>query len=181
MLINKSTINFLKVVIREQLETIYRGKNRSVTVLPNGNIQKITNDKIEYENALSLIKNPSDVFIKYYSANQMADGRYELTMERITPLDDKDWDIVDLIQNSLGSVDYMLDNNRRNNFIKEIKYHPEYYDDFASLSEVLNFINLLYKMYLEGKKRGIALYDLRPQNIGKDASGHYVHFDLGAG
>lgn len=165
----------------KNLQAIDKTANGYVFLDAFDQIIKITNDKIEYENALKFIERPSKLFVKYISAKELGNNIYELIMEKLDPLNDKEWDIVDLVQQSLGTQDYMLDNQRRWRFIAELKQNPEYYEGFSTLEEVVAFINLLKKMYLEAKARNIILYDLRAQNIGKRSNGDYVHFDIGRG
>lgn len=169
----------IKLLIYEEL--LRKTRTGELHSTDDGKIVKITNDRIEYENAQKLIKNSSPVFIKYHSAKPIGNEKYELLMDKIYPLNDKEWDLIDLIQNSLGSQDYMLDDKKRNSFIKELKMNPEYYEDYASLNEVLSMLKVLQTMYVEASRRGIILYDLRAQNIGKTLNGNYVHFDVGSG
>lgn len=175
---SKSITDIIREVIQEEL----LGKTRTGELhsTPDGRIRKITTDKSEYENARKLIQNPSPYFIKYYSAKPSGLGQYELIMDRVSELGDAEWETVELILNSLGTQAYMLDPNRRNSFIQELKQNPEYYEDFATLDEVLSMLKVLYSIYLDASKRGMTLYDLRAQNIGKTPTGQIVHFDIGA-
>jgi hypothetical protein len=170
-------MKYLKYFENELIYKTHRGE----IYKHDDKILKITKDVIEYNNALILINNPSKYFIKYYSAKKISDDKFELIMEKIIPLNDDESDMVDLIQNTLGIEEYMLDDNKRYNFIKELKNNPEYYEDFCSFNEIINMINLLKKMYIEAKYRNIKLYDLRSSNIGKTIDNNIVHFDLGAG
>lgn len=180
MINEELTVNDIKSKY-PNMQVMHRTANGYVLLDGTDQIVKITNDKTEYENALKFIKRPSPLFVKYLSAKELGDGMYELQMEKLDPLNDKEWDIVDLIQQSLGSQDYMLNPQRRTAFVMELKKFPEYYEDFATLEEVVAFMNLLKKMYVEARARGIVLYDLRAQNIGKTRNGNYVHFDIGRG
>ena len=163
-------------------EIVHKTATGYVLLNPFDQIVKITNDKIEYENALKFMERPSKLFVKYFSAKVLGDGMYELIMDKLEPLNSKEWDIVDLIQQSLGAQSYMLDQQKRTAFVFEMKNNPEYYEEFAaSLEEVVAFMNLLKKMYQEAQARNIVLYDLRAQNIGKTRNGNYVHFDIGRG
>jgi hypothetical protein len=162
-------------------QVIHKTANGYVLLNPFDQIVKITNDKIEYENALKFIERPSKLFVKYFSAKELGDGMYELIMDKLDPLNDKEWDIVDLIQQTLGAQSYMLNQQRRTAFVMELKQNPEFYEEFAKLEEVVAFMTLLKKMYEEAQARGITLYDLRAQNIGKTKNGNYVHFDIGRG
>lgn len=167
-----SFINENKLITKTHRGEIYEYEDK---------IRKITTDVIEYDNACKLIENHSKYFIKYYSAKQISDGKYELIMEKITPLSENECDMVDLIQNSLGIEEYMLDDNKRYSFIKELRNNPDYYEDFATFNDMLTMINLLKRMYIEAKSRNIRLHDLRCINMGRNSLNNIVHFDLGAG
>lgn len=170
-------MKYLKYFENELIIKTHRGEIYNY----DDKILKITTDVIEYNNALILINKPSKCFIKYYSAKKLENNKFELIMEKITPLSDDESDMVDLIQNSLGIEEYMLDDNKRYSFIKELKNNPEYYEDFCSYNEILAMINLIKRMYVEAKYRNIKLYDLRSSNMGKTVDNNIVHFDLGAG
>lgn len=144
-------------------------------------IIKITTDVVEFNNAKILIQNPKQCFVIYYSAKDIGDGKYELIMEKLLPLSDAECDMIDIIMNSLGIEKYMLDDNKRNSFIKELQLNPEYYDDFATYKQMYHMVTILKNMYTEAKQIGIELLDLRCDNIGKRRNGDVVHFDLGAG
>ena len=127
--------NYAKKVLKnygldESHRVLLQTTHRGAVYEEDGVIIKITTDVVEYNNAVILIKKPSKYFIDYYTANDNGDGSYELTMEEITPLSDDESDMVDIIQNSLGRMDYMLDDNRRYAFIRELKDNPEFYEDF---------------------------------------------------
>jgi hypothetical protein len=149
--------------------------------LDGDRITKITSDVEEYENALKLSKNPSPYFVRYYSAEDLDDGKYKLTMDKLTPLSDSECEMVDLIMNSLGIEEYMLDDRKRYAFMNELKRNPEYHESFSDYTSMVNMIMRIRRMYLDAKKRGITLNDLRCDNLGKTPSGELVHFDLGAG
>ena len=100
-------------------------------------------------------------------------------MDAITELKESTWNVIDMIQNSLGSQEYFLNDQKRWAFSKEIKENPEWYEDFSSYKEVMKVMISLYSMYKEAKKRGFVLYDLRAQNIGLTKDGNLVHFDIG--
>jgi hypothetical protein len=182
-------ISELKRIIKEELDLtnysnlklLHKTHRGYVYQLDNGNILKITKDPVEFNNAEILIKNPSKFFAKYFTAKKLNDQYYELTMEKLTPLSEVEWDTVDLIQNTLGRQDYMLDPNRRNQFIRELKANPEYYEDFTDFNQVLKILETLKMMYQEAQSRGITLMDLRAQNLAKNSEGRIVHFDLGSG
>ncbi len=165
----------------KDLTPLGKTANGYVFMNPEDQIVKLTNDQIEYQNALVFMDNPSKLFVNYYSAKDLGNGLYELKMEKLDQLNDKEWDMVDLIQQSLGAQDYMLNDQKRWAFINELKTNPEFYEHFATLEEMVAFINLLKKMYKEAKDRGITLFDLRAQNLGKTKNGNYVHFDIGRG
>jgi len=150
-----------------------------------GVIFKVGLDKDEFDNAVSFIKRPHKNFITYYSAEpwRVFDGEksYVYTMEEIRELNEKEWDIVDLINNSLGVQDYMLDDSRRYNFMREIKENPEWYENIGTYKEVRAWVINLYNMYKEADRRGLELHDLRAQNLGINKNGVPVHFDMGEG
>lgn len=177
----------LKPLIIEALRD-YITEYRLITKTQRGEVYedgdkiiKITKDVIEYNNAKILVDNPSRVFVRYHSVEAIGDNRYKLIMEKLTPLTDAECAVVDLIQNSLGKEEYMLNDNKRFSFIQELKNNPEYYVDFASFKEVSNMLLLLKRMYLEAKTRNIKLFDLRCDNMGKRSNAEIVHFDLGSG
>lgn len=147
----------------------------------NDVIIKITDDKTEYDNALVFLKRPSPYFIKFYSAQQIGEKEYEIQMERVNELPEKESEMVDLIMNTLGRQDYMLDMNRRLQFKMELKRNPEWYEDLCTYDELTKMIFTLLHMYEDAEKRGITLYDLRPQNLGVTREGRIVHFDIGSG
>jgi len=150
----------------------------------SGTIVKLTSDKSEYDNALHFIKKPHKNFIKYYSAEPLEVGDetwYVLYMEEIKELGDDDWAVVDMINNTLGTQDYMLDDQRRYSFIAELKRNPEWYEDIASYKEIIKTLQDIYTMYKEAARRGIRLHDARSQNMGRTNDGRLVHFDIGAG
>lgn len=169
--INPSIVESNKLIYKTHRGEIYEQGDK---------ILKITTDKIEYENALILLNKPSKYFVKYYSVKSLG-NKYELLMEKLTMLSDDECDIVDLILNTLGRQDYMLDDEKRYSFIKELKQNPEYYDDYTTYDEIIKMLNILKRIYLEAKYLGIILLDLRCGNLGKNNSGNIVHFDLGAG
>lgn len=128
-----------------------------------------------------MLNKPKKSFVNYYSVESNNNGYYKLIMEKLYPLSDNECEIIDLILNTLGIEEYMLDDNKRYSFIQELKNNPEYYEDFASFNEMKNMILILKRMYIEAKQIGIKLFDLRCDNIGKRLNGDIVHFDLGSG
>ena len=179
-------MNYLRKIIREQLSNYNDLKqivktHRGEIYEYQDKILKVTTDIIEFQNAKILIKNPSKYFVKYFSAKEIENDKFELIMEKLTPISEKECDMVDFIQNTLGLQEYMLDDNRRYSFIKELKQNPEYYDEFTTFNEMLTMINLLKRIYLGAEHRGIKLFDLRCENLGKTSNNNIVHFDLGAG
>lgn len=150
-----------------------------------GIVTKATVDETEYENAKKFIGNPHKNFIIYYSAEPWMElsGKnwYILKMEEIKPLYGADWEIVDLINNTLGLQEYMLSDQRRMSFIGELKRNPEWYEDFASYKDMISTLSDMHNMYKEAQKRGIVLSDARSQNFGRTTDGRLVHFDMGAG
>lgn len=163
------------------LEMLHQTHRGYVYDYGDNKILKITKDKIEYDNALIFIENPSKYFVNYYTGKSIGGGFYELIMDKLEELNDDEWEMVDMIQNSLGNQDYMLDDNKRFTFLQELKQNPEWYEDFATFKQMMNMINLLKRMYIDAKQRGIELYDLRAINMGKTKEGDIVHFDIGAG
>lgn len=163
-----------------EAELLYK-THRGEVYADGDKITKITSDIEEYENALKLAKNPSPYFVRYYSAEDLGNGKYKLTMDKLTPLSDSECEMVDLIMNSLGIEEYMLDDNKRYAFMNELKRNPEYYESFSDYTSMVNLIMRIRRMYLDAKKRGITLKDLRCDNLGKTQNGELVHFDLGAG
>jgi len=155
--------------------------NRGYLIDNGDKYTKLTTDKIEYENALRLINNPNKHFVKYYSAKPHNEKYYELVMDKLNPLSDNDSDIVDMIQQSLGLQEYMLDSAKRNSIINEFKRNPEWYEGLGSIQDVLKIINSIYQMYLYAKNNTFSLFDLRAQNLGRTNEGILVHFDLGSG
>ena len=149
----------------------------------SGVMVKVTRDKSEYDNALRFIKKPHKSFINYYDAVPWniinGDEYFVLEMEEVELLSDSETEVVDIIQNSLGSQEYMLDDNRRWRFLNELKQNPEWYEDYGSYKDVANLVMELYSMYKEAERRGFVLYDLRSINLGKNKEGKLVHFDIG--
>lgn len=163
---------------------IHNSIRGQVYELSNGTILKRTNDKIEYDNAISFLKKPSPYFVNIISANPIDDStpqEYEIIMEKLKPLNNSQWERVDLIMNSLGRQDYMLDDSRRMSFLGELKRNPEWYENFSSYKEIVDTVYQLKRMYKEAQNRGIVLFDLRAQNLGVNSKGDMVHFDMGAG
>jgi hypothetical protein len=165
----------------DNLKLIFKTHRGYVYDYGDNKILKLTTDVIEYNNALIFLNKPSKYFVKYYSVKQINDSYYELIMDKLVELTENECEIVDLIQNSLGSQYYMLNDEKRYSFIKELKNNPEYYEDFATYQNMIDMINLLKRMYIEASHRNIILYDLRCINLGKTKDGNIVHFDIGAG
>ena len=185
-----------KGTLRDEVDSAIRSEFGDMELISNSNrgiiykkmpgiVFKVGLDKDEYENALSFIKRPHKNFITYYSAEpwRSFDSKrtYVFTMEEIRELTDDEWTIVDMIQNSLGRQDYMLDDSRRYRFMKELEQHPEWYEEIATYKEVRFWLINLYNMYKEADIRGIELHDLRAQNLGVNRNGVPVHFDIGEG
>jgi len=182
--------------VRGEIDQAIRGEFGNMEMLSNSNrgiiyqkspgvIFKVGHDQDEYENAVSFLKRPHKNFVTYYSAEPwrvMGDKKlYVFTMERVNELSENQWDIVDLIQNSLGLQEYMLDDTKRYMFMKELEQNPEWYENFATYKEVRAWVFQLYNMYKEADRREITLLDLRAQNLGVNSKGVPVHFDMGEG
>lgn len=164
------------------IKPIFQTQRGSLYKKAPGLMVKLTVDKTEYENALIFLNKPHKNFIKYYSAEPMkTEGWYILSMEEIKELSDDEWAIVDLINNTLGITEYMLDDNKRWAFINELKRNPEWYEEEGSYSEVISILQDIHNMHKEANRRGIKLRDARSQNMGRTMDGRLVHFDMGAG
>jgi len=148
-----------------------------------GVIVKVTRDRSEYDNALRFLKRPHKRFVKYYHAEpwETINGNdyFILEMEEVKELDEAEWDLVDIIQNSLGAQSYMLDDNRRYKFLNELKMYPEWYEDYGTYKDAARLVMDLYEMYKEAERRGFVLYDLKAINLGRTKDGRLVHFDIG--
>ena len=148
-----------------------------------GVIVKVTRDRSEYDNALRFIKRPHKNFVKYYHAEPWIkiNGHdfFILEMEELKELDDAEWELVDLIQNSLGAQEYMLNDNKRYRFLNELKANPDWYEDYGTYKDAIKIVFDLYSMYKEADRRGFVLYDLRAINLGRTNDGRLVHFDIG--
>lgn len=180
----KNIRNIIRETIRGKL--MAKSWNGEVYEVPGGKILKITKDSSEYKNALEFIKRPSPYFVKYYSAKELPskqDGtpQYELVMDKLKELNDQEWSRVDMVTQTLGRQDYMLDDQKRYAFLGELKRNPEWYEDFATYKEMVQTTEQLRRMYKEADRREITLHDLRAQNIGTDTKGALIHFDIGAG
>jgi len=182
--------------IRDEIDQAIRNEFGDMKILNNSNrgiiyqkspgvIFKVGHDEQEYENAVSFLKRPHKNFVTYYSAEPwrvMDDKKfYIFTLEQVNELSEDQWDIVDLIQNTLGLQEYMLDDTRRYVFMKQLEQHPEWYEDFATYKEVRAWVFQLYNMYKEAQRRGLTLLDLKAQNLGINSQGVPVHFDIGEG
>ena len=172
----------IRKLLREALE---QHTNRGYIIDKGDKIIKVTTDAIEYENALRLINNPHENFVKYDSAEPYKEinGKqtYKLVMDKVDTLGDEEWDVVDLIQQSIGKQEYFLDKNKRNRTLKELKNNPEWYEDYGDFNKVMDLIKSMYNMYSYADNNGFKLFDLKGINMGRDKKGNLVHFDLGSG
>lgn len=165
------------------MELVQKTRNGLLYRKAPGVMVKVTLDKSEFDNALRFVGRPHKSFIKYFDAKPWKEfnGKefYVLEMEEVKELDNAEWDFIDLVQNSLGSQNYMLDDNRRWAFLAELKRNPEWYEDVGTYKEASKLVLALYSMYKEADRRGFVLYDLRAQNVGRTMDGRLVHFDIG--
>jgi len=179
---------------REESDTLFKRKfdgyefikwtrNGALYRKEPGVVVKVTRDRSEYDNALRFLKRPHRGFVKYYSAKPWVringNDYFILEMEELKELDEAEWELVDLIQNSLGSQSYMLDDNKRYRFLNELKMYPEWYEDYGTYKDAARLVMDLYGMYKEADRRGFTLYDLRAINLGRTSDGRLVHFDIG--
>ena len=178
----------IRAIIREaiQKKLIAKSWNGEVYEVDGGKILKITKDPTEYKNALEFMAKPSNYFVRYYSAKELPskpDGtpQYEIVMDKLKELTGDEWARVDMINQTLGRQDYMLDDQRRWRFFAELKQNPEWIEDIGGFKAMLDTTNRLKRMYAEAQHRGITLYDLKGQNLGTNPKGEMVHFDIGAG
>ena len=171
-----------KVLLREALDGM---TNRGYIIDKGETIIKVTKDRVEYENAVRLVDSPNPNFVNYHSAEtyKVVNGvpHYKLVMDKLTELSDVEEDAIDLILNSLGLQEYMLDNNKRGAFLRELKANPEWYEGYGAYVNIENLVESLYHMYKYAQDNGFKLLDLRSQNLGRTFQNKLVHFDLGSG
>ncbi len=163
-----------------QAEFIGAG-NRGIAYKSGDKVYKFSKDPVEINSATKLIGKTPKHLIKYYSVEPLDDQWYLLKMDLLDKLTEEQEEIIELIQNSLGVQEYMLDPIRRQKFINELRIYPEYYEYIGTnLKTIQKILEQLLLIYSEAVQNDISTHDIRVDNLGQK-DGKIIHFDLGAG